>query len=91
MTEVGCLFDVNVRPTPRPSRASTYATLPRANQTFAAVDAMDNFRAKSIQVMGQNNTMKKEQIARADQYLDRTRQQQAREASQLAMSCPVTL
>ncbi len=61
------------------------------DQTFAAMDAMDNFRAKSIEVMGQNNTMMKEQIARADQYLDRTRQKQAREASQLAMSGPVAL
>lgn len=61
------------------------------DQTFAAMDAMDNFRAKSIELMGQSNTMMKEQIARADQYLDRTRQQQAREASQLAISGPVAL
>lgn len=61
------------------------------DQTFKAMDAMDNFRAKSIEVMGQNNAMMKEQLARADQYLDRTRQQQAREASKLAVSGPVAL
>lgn len=61
------------------------------DQTFKAMDAMDNFRTKSIEVMGQNNAMMKEQLARADQYLDRTRQRQAREASQLAVSGPVAL
>ena len=61
------------------------------DQTFRAMDAMDNFRAKSIEVMGQNNTMMKEQLARADQYIDRTRQQQAREASKQAISGPVAL
>lgn len=61
------------------------------DQTFKAMDAMDNFRTKSIEVMGQNNLIMKEQLARADQYLDRTRQQQAREASQAATRGPVAL
>lgn len=61
------------------------------DQTFKAMDAMDNFRTKSIEVMGQNNLIMKEQLARADQYLDRTRQQQAREASKLATRGPVAL
>ena len=61
------------------------------DQTFRAMDAMDNFRAKSIEVMGQNNAMMKEQLARADQYIDRTRQQQAREATKQAISGPVAL
>jgi uncharacterized protein YaaN involved in tellurite resistance len=61
------------------------------DQTFKAMDAMDNFRTKSIEVMGQNNLIMKEQLARADQYLDRTRQQQAREASQAAIRGPVAL
>ncbi|NRF70929.1 toxic anion resistance protein [Aquincola sp. S2] len=51
------------------------------DQTFQAMDAMDNFRTKAIEVMGQNNTMIREQLARADNYADRTRQQQAREAA----------
>jgi uncharacterized protein YaaN involved in tellurite resistance len=51
------------------------------DQTFQAMDAMDNFRAKAIDVMGQNNTIIREQLARADSYVDRTRQQQAREAA----------
>lgn len=61
------------------------------DQTFKAMDAMDNFRAKSIEVMGQNNAIIKEQLARADQYIDRTRQSQAREASKAAISGPVAL
>jgi uncharacterized protein YaaN involved in tellurite resistance len=51
------------------------------DQTFKAMDAMDTFRSKAIDVMGQNNTIIREQLARADSYVDRTRQQQAREAA----------
>ena len=51
------------------------------DQTFQAMDAMDNFRTKAIDVMGQNNAMIRDQLARADSYVDRTRQQQAREAA----------
>ena len=61
------------------------------DQTFKAMDAMDDFRSKSIAVMGQNNAMMKEQLARADQYIDKTRQQQAREATTVALSGPVSL
>lgn len=61
------------------------------DQTFKAMDAMDNFRSKAIDVMGQNNAMIKEQIAKADQYVDRFRQQQAREATRAAVSGPVAL
>jgi uncharacterized protein YaaN involved in tellurite resistance len=51
------------------------------DQTFKAMDAMDSFRAKAIDVMGQNNTIIRQQLERADTYVDRTRQQQAREAA----------
>jgi len=61
------------------------------DQTFKAMDAMDGFRNKAVEVMGQNNAIMKEQLARADQYLDRTRQQQAREASQRLIGGPVAL
>ena len=61
------------------------------DQTFKAMDAMDDFRSKSIAIMGQNNAMMKEQLARADQYIDKTRQQQAREATKVALSGPVSL
>ena len=65
------------------------------DQTFQAMDAMDNFRAKAIDVMGQNNTIIRDQLARADTYVDRTRQQQAREAASggdgNAVSGPVKL
>ncbi|MBG9388791.1 toxic anion resistance protein [Caenimonas sp. DR4.4] len=61
------------------------------DQTFKAMDAMDDFRTKAIEVMGQNNTIIKEQIAKADQYVDRTRQRQAREAATAALAGPVAL
>jgi len=55
------------------------------DQTFQAMDTMDNFRTKAIEVMGQNNAMIRDQLARADNYVDRTRQQQAREAASSAV------
>ena len=61
------------------------------DQTFKAMDAMDTFRSKAIDVMGQNNAIIKEQLAKADGYVDRVRQQQAREATQLGSSGPVAL
>jgi uncharacterized protein YaaN involved in tellurite resistance len=61
------------------------------DQTFKAMDAMDSFRAKAITVMGQNNTIMAEQIARSQQYIDRVRQQQAREAGQAQIQGPVAL
>jgi len=61
------------------------------DQTFKAMDAMDDFRSKAITVMGQNNAMIKDQLAKADQYVDRLRQQQAREATKAAISGPVAL
>lgn len=61
------------------------------DQTFKAMDAMDTFRSKAIDVMGQNNEIIKQQLAKADQYVDRIRQQQAREATRLITSGPVAL
>ena len=61
------------------------------DQTFKAMDAMDNFRSKAIDVMGQNNAIMKQQLAQADQYLGRVRQAKAREATSAAMSGPVAL
>lgn len=61
------------------------------DQTFKAMDAMDSFRSKAVEVMGQNNAILKEQLAKADQYVDRLRQQQAREAARAAVSGPVAL
>lgn len=55
------------------------------DQTFQAMDAMDSFRAKAIDVMGQNNALVREQLARADSYVDRTRQAQARQAAAQAL------
>jgi uncharacterized protein YaaN involved in tellurite resistance len=41
------------------------------DQTFAAMDAMDNFRSQAITVMGKNNELLQTQIDRAKQYIDR--------------------
>ena len=60
-------------------------------QTFKAMDAMDTFRSKAIEVMGQNNDMIKQQLSKADQYVDRLRQQQAREATRVTDGGPVAL
>jgi len=61
------------------------------DQTFKAMDAMDTFRSKAIEVMGQNNVVIKQQLEKADQYVDRVRQQQARDATRLTTSGPVSL
>ncbi|MBC7657006.1 MAG: toxic anion resistance protein, partial [Frankiaceae bacterium] len=41
------------------------------DNTFKAMDAMDNFRSAAITVMGQNNALMQEQISRSEQYLNR--------------------
>lgn len=61
------------------------------DQTFKAMDAMDSFRAKAIDVMGQNNRIMGEQLAKSEQYVDRVRAQKAREATQQALGGPVRL
>lgn len=63
------------------------------DQTFQAMDAMDNFRSQAIDAMGRNNQMMKEQVQRAEQYLDRSRNAQARQAlaQESAISGPVKL
>jgi uncharacterized protein YaaN involved in tellurite resistance len=61
------------------------------DQTFQAMDAMDDFRSKAVEAMGRNNLMIQEQLAKADQYTDRVRQRQAREATRATSSGPVAL
>ena len=61
------------------------------DQTFKAMDAMDSFRLKAIDVMGQNNKIMSEQLAKAEQYVDRVREQKAREATRQSISGPVAL
>lgn len=50
------------------------------DNTFKAMDAMDNFRSQAIDTMGKNNEMLKTQIARSEQYLDKTRAENVRAA-----------
>ena len=50
------------------------------DQTFKAMDAMDNFRSKAIETMGKNNQLMQEQVERAKTYMDKERQAKSREA-----------
>jgi uncharacterized protein YaaN involved in tellurite resistance len=61
------------------------------DQTFQAMDAMDNFRSKAIETMGANNKLIEAQLQRAQGYTDRVRQQQAREAVAVVDAGPVKL
>ena len=61
------------------------------DQTYKAMDAMDNFRAQAITTMGQNNKIMQAQIAKSEQYVDRVRQQQARAVVSASIDGPVKL
>jgi uncharacterized protein YaaN involved in tellurite resistance len=61
------------------------------DQTYQAMDAMDTFRSQAITAMGQNNAIVQEQLARSEQYVDRVRQQQARQAVAAPDAGPVAL
>ena len=62
------------------------------DQTFKAMDAMDSFRSKAIDVMGKNNDIIRTQIAKSEGYVDRVRQQRAKEAGgAAAIAGPVAL
>lgn len=61
------------------------------DQTFKAMDAMDDFRSKAIVVMGQNNQIMATEIKRSEQYMDKVRMEQARAATSEQLSGPVRL
>lgn len=61
------------------------------DQTFKAMDAMDDFRSKAIAVMGQNNAMIASEIRRAEQYIDKVRMDQAKKAASAQLGGPVKL
>ncbi|MEO8384434.1 MAG: toxic anion resistance protein [Betaproteobacteria bacterium] len=63
------------------------------DQTYKAMDTMDGFRSKAIDAMGKNNQIMQGEIERARTYMDRVRQQQAREelASDPKLAGPVAL
>ena len=54
-------------------------------QTRRTMGAMDNVHSSATDMMGQNNQLIRDQLARADNYVDRTRQAQAREAATQAL------
>ncbi|MFO1324019.1 MAG: toxic anion resistance protein [Burkholderiales bacterium] len=59
--------------------------------TFAAIDEMDGFRAKALEAMAQSSAALREQIARAETYLDRERRSQARAVVAGSAPGPVAL
>jgi Toxic anion resistance protein (TelA) len=61
------------------------------DQTFKAMDAMDSFRSKAIEVMGKNNDIIRTQLAKSEGFVDRVRQQRAREAGGSSIEGPVAL
>jgi uncharacterized protein YaaN involved in tellurite resistance len=61
------------------------------DQSFKAMDAMDQFRSKAIEVMGQNNLIIKEELLKAELYIDRVRQKQVKEIEQSQLAGPVAL
>ncbi len=61
------------------------------DNTFKAMDAMDTFRSKAIDVMGKNNALIQNQISRSEQYMDRMRAADARGAMYSDASGPVAL
>ena len=61
------------------------------DQTFKAMDAMDDFRSKAIAVMGQNNQIIAAEIKRSEQYIDKVRMEQARSVTREQLSGPVKL
>lgn len=61
------------------------------DQTFQAMDAVDDFRSQAIGVMGQNNAMIAAELQRAEQYIDKVRLAQARKATSAQVSGPVKL
>lgn len=63
------------------------------DQTFKAMDAMDNFRSKAIETMGKNNQLMSEQLTRAKTYLDKERQEISREtlAADVQIAGPVKM
>ncbi|MEY3251373.1 MAG: hypothetical protein RL227_346 [Pseudomonadota bacterium] len=61
------------------------------DQTYKAMDAMDTFRGKAIEVMGQNNAMIAAEIKRSEQYIDKVRMEHARQATSGALAGPVRL
>ncbi len=61
------------------------------DNTFKAMDAMDTFRSKAIDVMGKNNELIKNQITRSEQYIDRVRADNAKGAMQSDTSGPVAM
>jgi uncharacterized protein YaaN involved in tellurite resistance len=61
------------------------------DQTYKAMDTMDSFRVKAIDVMGQNHTIMREQLALTNQYIDRVRLEKVRETASAAIPGPVAL
>ena len=60
-------------------------------QTFAAMDALDEVRHSALQAMQQNNAAIREQLLRADRYVERQQRLQRGLDKQLDLAGPVAL
>jgi uncharacterized protein YaaN involved in tellurite resistance len=59
--------------------------------TFKAMDTLDTFRSKAVEVMGANNAAIQDQLKRADSYLDKVRQEKLATISDPVLAGPVQL
>jgi uncharacterized protein YaaN involved in tellurite resistance len=59
--------------------------------TFQAMDEMDGFRAKALDAMAQSSAALRDEIARAETYLERTRREKARAVVRDRITGPVAL
>lgn len=59
--------------------------------TFKAMDTIDDFRSRAIEVMGQNNAALQEQLQRAQAYVDKVRREQVRAVATPGLEGPVRL
>lgn len=59
--------------------------------TFSAMDTLDTFRSKALEVMGQNNAVMREQLERSEAYMDTVRQERIGRAATVPIDGPVRL
>lgn len=59
--------------------------------TFKAMDTVDNFRSKAVEAMAANNALMREQLAKAESYVDQARRQQIHTLPDTPVDGPVRL
>lgn len=59
--------------------------------TFKAMDTVDSFRSKAVETMASNNALMREQLAKAESYVDEARRQHVRALLSAPVDGPVRL